>query len=285
MQHFKQTLLFCLALLPFFASPALAVTDTVYVPKYITDTLYVVSPPDTVYIQESEEPQLKEEISTPEKNPYLLEYSTDTIPPGRKFYIGEMTFANLLSIWFGIPILDFSWEIENEYRGSYMFSFSSLMLFGERQIFDSSPTWEGFRSIVSPEFGYRHYLFTFSVGKTNPQKLKVVHRNTPLNSFSFYIQALSGPTFKIAYDKKYKVSTPKKGSFDAGVSASVTLGGDWNSGNMLWDTGITFGYQYWGDKARRFLNGMRDSEGINYHMLNGWSGKGFFLGTDIKLGF
>ena len=34
-------------------SPALGVTDTVYVQKRITDTLYVVSPPDTVYIQES----------------------------------------------------------------------------------------------------------------------------------------------------------------------------------------------------------------------------------------
>ena len=283
MQHFKQFLFICITILPILASSAHAVTDTIFVQKRITDTLYVVSPPDTVYIQETMASQTKtDEI---EKNPFLLEYSTDTIAPAKKIYIGGMTFLNLFSIWFGIPILDFYYEIENEHRGSFMFSFSSLMLFQDVSLRDEDPSWEGFRSIISPGFGYRQYLFSFSVSKTNPKKLKIAYRNTPLYSLSFYTQAAINPTFKIAYDKKFKDSSPKKGSFDAGISASATLGSVWNMSNMLWDTGLTFGYQYWSDNSRKFLGKSGNADELNYHLLNGWSGKGFFIGMDIKLGF
>ncbi|MBR3071204.1 hypothetical protein [Fibrobacter sp.] len=283
MQHFKQFLFICITILPILTSSAHAVTDTIFVQKRITDTLYVVSPPDTVYIQETMASQTKtDEI---EKNPFLLEYSTDTIAPAKKIYIGGMTFLNLFSIWFGIPILDFYYEIENEHRGSFMFSFSSLMLFQDVSLRDEDPSWEGFRSIISPGFGYRQYLFSFSVSKTNPKKLKIAYRNTPLYSLSFYTQAAINPTFKIAYDKKFKDSSPKKGSFDAGISASATLGSVWNMSNMLWDTGLTFGYQYWSDNSRKFLGRSGNADELNYHLLNGWCGKGFFIGMDIKLGF
>ena len=283
MQHFKQFLFICITIFPILASSAHAVTDTIFVQKRITDTLYVVSPPDTVYIQETMASQTKtDEI---EKNPFLLEYSTDTIAPAKKIYIGGMTFLNLFSIWFGIPILDFYYEIENEHRGSFMFIFSSLMLFQDVSLRDEDPSWEGFRSIISPGFGYRQYLFSFSVSKTNPKKLKIAYRNTPLYSLSFYTQAAINPTFKIAYDKKFKDSSPKKGSFDAGISASATLGSVWNMSNMLWDTGLTFGYQYWSDNSRKFLGKSGNADELNYHLLNGWSGKGFFIGMDIKLGF
>lgn len=283
MRYFKQILFICITILPILASSAFAETDTVFVQKRITDTLYVVSPPDTVYIQETAASQTK--IKDIEKNPFLLEYSTDTIAPAKKFYIGGMTFLNLFSIWFGIPILDFYYEIENEHRGSFMFSFSSLMLFQDVSLRDEDPSWEGFRSIISPGFGYRQYLFSFSVSKTNPKKLKIAYRNTPLYSLSFYTQAAINPTFKIAYDKKFKDSSPKKGSFDAGISASATLGSVWNMSNMLWDTGLTFGYQYWSDNSRKFLGKSGNADELNYHLLNGWSGKGFFIGMDIKLGF
>ena len=283
MQHFKQFLFICITILPILTSSAHAVTDTIFVQKRITDTLYVVSPPDTVYIQETMASQTKtDEI---EKNPFLLEYSTDTIAPAKKIYIGGMTFLNLFSIWFGIPILDFYYEIENEHRGSFMFSFSSLMLFQDVSLRDEDPSWEGFRSIISPGFGYRQYLFSFSVSKTNPKKLKIAYRNTPLYSLSFYTQAAINPTFKIAYAKKFKDSSPKKGSFDAGISASATLGSVWNMSNMLWDTGLTFGYQYWSDNSRKFLGKSGNADELNYHLLNGWCGKGFFIGMDIKLGF
>ena len=283
MRYFKQILFICITIFPILASSAHAVTDTIFVQKRITDTLYVVSPPDTVYIQEASSAQTKTEES--ETNPFLLEYSTDTIAPAKKFYIGGMTFLNLFSIWFGIPILDFYLEIENEHRGAFMFSFSSLMLFQDVSLRDEDPSWEGFRSIISPGFGYRQYLFSFSISRANPKKLNIAFRNTPLYSLSFYTQATINPTFKIAYDKKFKDSSPKKGSFDAGISASATLGSVWNMSNMLWDMGVSFGYQYWSDNSRKFLGKSGNADEINYHILNGWCGKGFFVGMDIKLGF
>ena len=220
---------FSLIFAVFFAiaiSPALGITDTVYVQKRITDTLYVVSPPDTVYIQEagiqansdnvqhfeshnnnnemSEANAATENNAKPLKNEFITEYSTDTIPPANKLYIGAITGLTLFSIWFGVSMLDFDYEIENSYRGSLMFNLSSIILFYEYTRTGDDPTWEGFRSILSPGIGYRQYLLTFTTTKVNPKKHPVKFRNTPLNSISFYIQTMASPAFKIAYDKKYK---------------------------------------------------------------------------------
>lgn len=283
--RFKHFITIFITALAIIAGQALAATDTVYVQKRITDTIYVVSPPDTVYIQESVIHQAKVDSSAVKKNEFILDYSTDTIPPGRKFYIGGTTALSIFSIWFGALLLDFTWELENTYRGSLLFTYSSIMLFGEYNLRHEDPSWEGFRSILSPGVGYRHYLFTFDVGKTNPKKQKIKFRNTPLNSYSFYIQALGSPTFKIAYDKSLPSEQGKSGSVSVGVFASATLGGIWNMFNMLWDTGISFGYQYWGNKSRNYLDISRSGDEINYRIQNGWCGKGFFIGTDIKLGF
>lgn len=289
MKQFKYIRWIFIAIFAFLANPTLAVTDTVFVQKRITDTLYVVSPPDTVYIQESvvHQPQSQEQSTSKAapKNEFILEYSTDTIPPATKFYINTMTGLSAFSVWFGAPMLELTWEIENTHRGSLMINFATVMLFGEYNIRDEDPTWKGFRSLISPGVGYRHYLFTYTTDKTNPKKQKVVHKNTPLNSNSFYIQSLASPTFKVAYDQRLKTETHKSGSFDAGLAASATLGSVWNMGNMLWDFGITFGYQYWGDKARRFLSWSRYEEDVNYRVFDGWTGKGLFFGTDFKLGF
>lgn len=290
MKQFKNIRWIFVAILAFMASPTLAVTDTIYVQKRITDTLYVASPPDTVYIQESASQQTQEQATlTQQKNEYLLDYNTDTIAPGRKFYINIISGFSLFSIWGGAPLFDLSWEIENKHRGSTIFNISTIMLFGDHSIkisSDDEKTWEGFRSIISPGIGYRQYLLTFSIDKTNPEKLEVIHRNTPLNSSSFYIQALGNPTFKIAYDKNLKRDKNMKGSFDAGFSTKATLGYIRNMGNMLWDFGITFGYQYWSDKARQYLNWCEyKNEGFSYHFLNGMTGKGLFFGTEFNIGF
>ncbi|SIO08226.1 hypothetical protein [Fibrobacter sp. UWB11] len=290
MKQFKNIRWIFVAILAFMASPTLAVTDTIYVQKRITDTLYVASPPDTVYIQESASQQPQEQATlTQQKNEYLLDYNTDTIAPGRKFYINIISGFSLFSIWGGAPLFDLSWEIENKHRGSTIFNISTIMLFGDHSIkisSDDEKTWEGFRSIISPGIGYRQYLLTFSIDKTNPEKLEVIHRNTPLNSSSFYIQALGNPTFKIAYDKNLKRDKNMKGSFDAGFSTKATLGYIRNMGNMLWDFGITFGYQYWSDKARQYLNWCEyKNEGFSYHFLNGMTGKGLFFGTEFNIGF
>ena len=264
MIHLKKILWIFVAAFAFSASPTLAVTDTVYVQKKIIDTLYVASPPDTVYMQES---VVHETNTEPEKNEFLIEYSTDTIPPANKFYLGAATSINILAICFGAFIIDLDWEKENSYRGSLIFNLSSIILFYDYHFSSEDATWDGFRSIISPGIGYRQYLLTSTVTKANPKKRKVKHRNTPLNSVSFYIQALENPTFKIAYDGKHNDS--KKGSFDVGSSTSATLGILWNSENFLWNYGLTIGYQYWSDNARHYLSWEKSSgEKFNYHVLN-----------------
>ena len=294
---------FSLIFAVFFAiaiSPALGITDTVYVQKRITDTLYVVSPPDTVYIQETgfqasndndqqaktaEHNEAFKSTTKPVKNEFITEYSTDTIPPANKLYIGAITGLTLFSIWFGVSMLDFDYEIENSYRGSLMFNLSSIILFYEHPIGQEDRSWEGFRSIFSPGIGYRQYYLTFTTTKVNPKKHPVKFRNTPLNSISFYIQTMASPAFKIAYDKKYKSADPKKGSIDVGIAPSATLGMVWNAENMLWSFGFIVGYQYWGDNSRKYLTHDPYREKMTYRFMNGWCAKGLFFGTDAKIGF
>jgi hypothetical protein len=261
------------------ASPALGVTDTVYVQKRITDTLYVVSPPDTVYIQET---VVKEASAEPEKNEFIVKYTTDTIPPTNKFYFGlGATALDVIAIWFGALLIDIDWEKENSYRGSLVFNFSSILLFGPYN-YDSS--WEGFRSIISPGVGYRHYLTTITGTSANPQKLPVKHKHTPLNSYSLYVQAMASPTFKMAYDGHKNEA--RKGRFDTGISVNGAFGAVSNSGNFLWNYEINFGYQYWDNKASRYLTTKtRPDEDVSYHIINGWDPKGFHIGTNVKLGF
>ena len=272
-------------------SPALGITDTVYVQKRITDTLYVVSPPDTVYIQETDHQDSPATQAMPEKpskkvkNEFITEYSTDTIPPANKLYIGTLTGLTPFSIWFGVSMLDFDYEIENSYRGSLMFNLSSIILFYEYTHDEEDRTWEGFRSIFSPGIGYRQYLLTFTTTKVNPKKHPVKFRNTPLNSISFYIQAMASPAFKIAYDKKYKSVDSKKGSIDVGFAPNATLGTVWNVDNMIWSFGFMVGYQHWGDNSRKYLTKDTDREKTKYRFMNGWCPKGFFFGTDAKIGF
>lgn len=272
-------------------SPALGITDTVYVQKRITDTLYVVSPPDTVYIQETDHQDspatqaMSEKPSKKVKNEFITEYSTDTIPPANKLYIGTLTGLTPFSIWFGVSMLDFDYEIENSYRGSLMFNLSSIILFYEYTHDEEDRTWEGFRSIFSPGIGYRQYLLTFTTTKINPKKHPVKFRNTPLNSISFYIQAMASPAFKIAYDKKYKSVDSKKGSIDVGFAPSATLGMVWNVDNMIWSFGFMVGYQHWGDNSRKYLTHDTYREKTKYRFMNGWCPKGFFFGTDAKIGF
>lgn len=271
-------------------SPALGVTDTVYVQKRITDTLYVVSPPDTVYIQESSiqaqsAPVTYENTAKPEKNEFITDYSTDTIPPTNKFYIGGVTAFTLISLWFGVPMFDLDYEIENSFRGSLVFNLSGIFEFYEYSLHHEDPTWEGFRSIISPGVGYRQYVLTFITSKVNPKKLPIKFRNTPLNSLSLYLQAMASPSFKLAYDKAYKKDDFKSGSFDAGFAASASFGTVWNLNNILWEFGFTSGYQYWSDKSRKYLTKDLNTGKTKYRYLNGWCAKGFFIGTDFKIGF
>ena len=256
------------------AGSGFAATDTVYVKKRVVDTVFVASPPDTVYIQESVARKAESQI-----NPYLVDYDTDTIPPAINSYVGMYTALNILSLYFGVFMLDWDLEIENAYRGSTIFNLSTTLLFYEYRIWDEERSWEGVRSIFSPGVGYRQYLLTVVVSRENRKRRKVKHRNVPLNSVSFYVQAMGHPTIKVARDKPYDSDVDKKWSFDAGVAATGTLGLVWNAGNYLWDFGFSFGYQYWGSDARDFL-----SLG-NMCLLAGTVPRGMFFGLEYKLGF
>ena len=146
-------------------------------------------------------------------------------------------------------MFDLDYEIENSFRGSLVFNLSGIFEFYEYSLHHEDPTWEGFRSIISPGVGYRQYVLTFITSKVNPKKLPIKFRNTPLNSLSLYLQAI------------------------------------WNLNNILWEFGFTSGYQYWSDKSRKYLTKDLNTGKTKYRYLNGWCAKGFFIGTDFKIGF
>jgi hypothetical protein len=95
---------------------------------------------------------------------------------------------------------------------------------------------------------------------------------------------MASPTFKMAYDGHKNEA--RKGRFDTGISVNGAFGAVSNSGNFLWNYEINFGYQYWDDKASRYLTTKtRPDEDVSYHIINGWDPKGFHVGTNVKLGF
>ncbi len=254
-----------------FSGEVLAQTDTVYVHKHVTDTVFVKSPPDTVYIKKS---TAKFVDTIPEKNEFVTYYDTDTIPPATNFYIGGLVAGNLLTLPLGLVILDFDIEKENEYRGSVVYNVSSLI-----QYYDIWKEWKGLRWLFGPGVGYRQYLGSIVMTHANPKKKAVKHRNVPLNSLSFYVQAMTGPTIKFINEKNYESDRQKIKFWDFGGFVKGTFGYVWNDGNFLWGMNISGGYQYWDNQASKSLS----AECFQY--VHGSSLKGFFIGTEIKLGF
>ena len=254
-----------------FSGEVLAQTDTVYVHKHVTDTVFVKSPPDTVYIKKS---TAKYVDTIPEKNEFVTYYDTDTIPPAINFYIDGSVGANIILLALGVGVFGFELEQENMYRGSIIYNFSSLI-----QFHDIWKEWEGIKSIWSLGVGYRHYIVTSVITHANPSKHPVKHRNVPLNSLSLFAQAMVGPTLN--YDKIRNVDDDdnERGASAFGAFIKGTLGVVWNSSNFLWELGISGGLQYWGEKARLMLN----TE--SFAIINGTSIKGAFFGTEVKMGF
>ena len=86
------------------SSAAVAQTDTVYIRKHVTDTVFVKSPPDTVYIKKIAS---KAVDSIPEKNEFVTYYDTDTIPPAINFYIDGSVGANIILLALGVGVFGF----------------------------------------------------------------------------------------------------------------------------------------------------------------------------------
>lgn len=258
-------------------------TDTIFVPVHVTDTIYLVSPPDTVFIQEETAP-VYDTPSAPD-NEYIMDIDMDTIAPAINFYIGYPIFLNIFSAWWGTVFLDFLVEMENEHRGSIVFSWSSVMQLWNAEYGNDSDWWEGFRSSMAMGFGYRHYLITSTRTLRNTLKKKVIHRNVPLNSISIYVQGLAAPTFKYAYEHHLGDGTPKKSDLTIGVSGEASTGLVWNGKNTLINFGFAFGYQYWPKDGRKFLSfDIKDSD-VEYNIVNGSSPRGFYFKITTALGF
>ena len=271
MSCFMKKLALIMLLVTLFSGESLAQTDTVYVRKRVTDTVFVKSPPDTVYIKKA---ATKTVESMPEKNEFVTYYDTDTIPPAINFYVDGSLAADLILLALGVGVFGFELEQENMYRGSIIYNFSSLI-----QFHDIWKEWEGIKSIWSLGVGYRHYIVTSVITHANPSKHPVKHRNVPLNSLSLFAQAMVGPTLN--YDKIRNVDDDdnERGASAFGGFAKGTMGLVGNFGNLLWEFGLSGGYQYWGEKARLMMN----TE--NVALVNGSSLKGAFFGFEIKLGF
>ena len=271
MMNFMKKMVWTVFFVVLFSSAAMAQTDTVYVRKHVTDTVFVKSPPDTVYIKKTAS---KAVDSIHEKNEFVTYYDTDTIPPAINFYIDGSVGANIILLALGVGVFGFELEQENMYRGSIIYNFSALM-----QFHDIWKEWEGIKSIWSLGVGYRHYIVTSVITHANPSKHPVKHRNVPLNSLSLFAQAMVGPTLN--YDKIRNVDDDdnERGASAFGGFAKGTMGLVGNFGNLLWEFGLSGGYQYWGEKARLMMN----TE--NVALVNGSSLKGAFFGFEIKLGF
>ena len=279
----KQIITALLFLVAFSSLSQATEVDTIFVPVHVTDTIYLVSPPDTVFIQE--------EIATVYNTPsdpdgeYIMDIDMDTIPPAINFYIGHPVFLNIFSAWWGTVFLDFLVEMENEHHGSIVFSWSSIMQLWNADYGNDSDWWEGFRSSVAMGFGYRHYLITSTRTLRNPLKKKVIHRNIPLNSTSIYVQGLAAPTFKYAYENHLGDGDPQKSDVTIGASGEISTGVVWNGNNLLINFGFAIGYQYWPENGRKFLNfGITDSD-VEYNLINSSSPRGVYIKATTAFGF
>ena len=255
---------------------SMAQTDTVYIRKHVTDTIYVKSPPDTVYIQKSMVRPLSG-ITKPvvEENEFVTYYDTDTIPPATNFYISGMFAANMILPALGGFILSFDVERENEYRGSLIYNYSMMIEFSD----PIKKEWEGFKGVWGPGVGYRHYLGSIITTHANPKKKVVKHRNVPLSSVSFYVQAMTGPTIKHINIRNLENERQKKTSWNFGGFVKGSLGYVWNSGNFLWGMELSGGYQYWGKNADKSMSTEK------LILTHGTPEKGANFGYDLKLGF
>lgn len=261
----------------FFAGNVFADTNIVYSDKHVTDTVYVTPPPDTFFVYDSSN------VAKVISEEAAFKFDKDTIAPATNVYIGLQTFSSLFSLWVGTVLVDFDYEFENTYDGSVIVNFSTMMEFLDFEVSDDK-TWEGYRSVWNLGFGYRYYLGSIITNRENPKNKPILHRNVPLNTFTPYIQAMLTPAIKFAYDGKYDADD-MSASCDIGGSVSGAVGFVWNISNVLWNLGLSAGYQYW-DDARDFLTFDRDEEsGSVYHVFGGGTvPEGMFFRLNLKMG-
>lgn len=269
---------------------------------HVTDTIYVIDKPDTVYLPLSQKPvlensqgdtgavsdgdaieataatesQAETKVAVPAV-PDSINGNTELPPPKILIRLKPALAANLILIAFNSLILDFGFVFENQYRGAIVVNPSLFLQFGDIDFMSHEKSWEGFRNTFGIEAGYRQYLGTTTIGK--PDYAKSNSRNTPKNSVSFYVQGNVAPTFLYANDKELHNESKKEIHFVPGIAASATCGLEYNIG-LMFDMSISGGYQYWRRDDKRIFFANYDE---NFSLFNGSAPTGFFFKFDVAI--
>ena len=246
--------------------------DTVYVQKHVTDTVYVMHRPDTLYLP----------ISEKKLSPAQPEEAKDTAftlpPPASIVYLSPMMVANLLvTPVLHYLMLDFGLGFENLYRGSLIFNFASMNIFGDVEFMDDKE-WEGFRTITSFSAGYRQYIGTLWLGTSK----KSFSRNTPARATSLFVQAMIHPAFFASYEAPIEDSETGdySGHFRPSIGASAGFGYALGASGSVYEFCLSVGYQYW----YHSLPGLFKSEDVSFALVNGFA-EDLFIRFEIQLGF
>lgn len=258
--------------------------DTVYVQKHVTDTIYVMHRPDTLYlpISEKKSVSIQSDIAKQSLEQANSEISNDSgftlPPPATIVYLSPMMAGNLLlTPILHYLLLDFGLGFENLYRGSLIFNFASMNIFGDVEFMDDKE-WEGFRTITSFSAGYRQYLGTLWLGTSK----KSFSRNTPAWATSLFVQAMIHPAFFASYEAPIEDSETGdySGHFRPSIGASAGVGYALGASGSVFEFCLSVGYQYWYHSEP----GLLKSEDVSFALVNGYA-EDLFIRFEIQLGF
>lgn len=263
--------------------------DTIYVQEHITDTIYLATSRDTVYIDTTsgsktvlkveEQEETEEEYQRRIKRDYV--YPED-IPPTFTSWLNPAIAADILLIALKALFIDYTFEKENWKNGSILVNYAAVMMFGDAS-FMSDPQWNGFKSTMALPMGYRYYL-NISQKPVDITKAKARHRYTPHGNASLFVEGFLGPSLSIE-NVDYIEEDKSYSKFDVGFVGSIGVGIAMNFHNFLFCIGADIGYQYWGDKVNNQAILWDDSDSIGYSLAFGTTSKGFFVKPLFLIGF
>lgn len=259
--------------------------------EHVTDTIYVIDKPDTVYLPimqkkaDSNSETIAEASSNDTTANAVAEVSSqkkDELPPPQiLFCINVGSSANLILFVFKSLLIDFGLLFENSYRGAVVLNPTLYFEFGDTDFMSHEKEWDGFRLTTGIEVGYRQYLGTVIFNRKDTSKQR--SRNVPNDAASIYIQGSVIPTFLYANDKKVDRDETYTSHFIPGIAVQALLGFQFNFG-FLYDTNFGIGYQHWERDDRRIPINSRPDE-ANISLFNGSTPSGIFFKFNIAFEF
>lgn len=261
-------------------------SDTLYVETHITDTLYVIDGPDTVYMAVSKEAPMKIPLDSSASDSLgNTTNSREVKEPGRAIHVSYMSGMSIIGIFFKILPIDLTYEIETKYRSSILLSLSSFTEFGDFE-FVNPKEWDGFRTITNLGIGYRQYIVTGKTLLENEESKKHKLINNPYGSISLFLQGEIFPGFMYRHEVKLDDDGHKKGDYHRdnafGTSFVLTPGLSYTIGHSVWTLGWRIGYQYWSHNFSNFgLVGKDEGFAFQPGVANG----GVYQGFIFSIGF